>query len=90
MTAKDLDDTLVTIAKRAKDLREAGVFGHVTVGDVEFDVASPEPVLPLVIQRSGPEEPSPLDDAATYGSDEVPKRRKALSHDEARAEFEQE
>ena len=90
MTAKDLDETLATIAKRAKDLRDAGVFGRVTIGDVEFEIAGPEPELPMVIQQAGPENSSPLDDADTFGADDVPRRRKPLSHDEARSEFEKE
>lgn len=90
MTAKDLDDTLKAIAANAKAMRDAGVVGRVVANGVEFELASTEPVAPLVQQASEPRQVDPLDDAATYGSDEVPKRRKPMSHDAMRNEFEKE
>jgi hypothetical protein len=91
MTAKDLDDTLKAIAANAKAMRDAGVVGRVVANGVEFELASAEPEpSPLMQQMSEPREVDPLDDAATYGLDEVPRRRKPLGHDAMRSEFEKE
>jgi hypothetical protein len=90
MLAKDLDDTLKTIAARAKELRDAGVVGRVTIGDIAFELDAPEPQPAVTVQLSDKGEVDPLKDPDTFGTDGVPKRRKPFSHDAARAEFEEE
>lgn len=91
MTAKDLDDTLKTIAANAKAMRDAGVVGRVVANGVEFELDSTERLPPQQLGQQVEESAvSPLDDAATYGGAEVPKRRQLLDHDAARAEFEKE
>jgi hypothetical protein len=90
MTAKDLDDTLKTIAANAKAMRDAGVVGRVVANGVEFELDSPEPPPVPLVQTSDASPVAPLDDAVTYGTSEVPTRRRPLSHDAARAEFEKE
>lgn len=73
MTAKELGEALTMIAEKAKPLRDAGVFGRVRIGDVEFevcDIASPQSA-PAV-----PEAPvNALDDGDTYGGF-VPQRKR--------------
>jgi hypothetical protein len=69
MSPDDLDKTLAAIALRARDLREAGVTGRVTIGDIVFELDAPVPVQP-----SQPE-PDPLDDPTTFGG-EMPQRRR--------------
>lgn len=91
MTAKDLDDTLKTIAANAKAMRDAGVVGRVVANGIEFELASSEPAQQQHVQQTAEEsDVSPLDDPATYGASEVPKRRKSLDQESARAEFEKE
>lgn len=64
MTAKDLDEQLKTIAARAKELRDAGVIGRVTIGDIKFELVGAEPPAPA----SQHDEPTnPIDDPETYG-----------------------
>jgi hypothetical protein len=46
MTAKDLEDTLAAIATKAKALRDAGVVGPVTIGDISFELARSEAPAP--------------------------------------------
>lgn len=91
MTAKDLDDTLKTIAANAKAMRDAGVIGRVIANGVEFELGSHDQ-MPLVElqQKDSARAVDPIDDEVTYGTDGVPKRRKPLDHDAARAEFEKE
>jgi hypothetical protein len=89
VTANDLDETLATIERRAKGLRDAGVIGRVTIGDITFELDALEPAPLMPLQQSAPQEKDPLDDGDTFGTGAVPKRRKPLSHDAARAEFEE-
>ncbi len=76
MDAKQLDETLTTIANRAKALRDSGVVGRVSVGDVSFDLASPEPVPAVPVMATQDNIGSPLDDPDTYGG-HLPQRRGA-------------
>lgn len=79
MTAKQLEETLTTIATAAKSLRDAGVTGLVTVGDVSFSVEASEAV-PAAATHAAPATPefgSALDDPDTFGG-YVPQPRKAL------------
>lgn len=80
MTAKDLEDTLAAIANKAKALREAGVRGAVSIGDVHFVLADDVP--PIDAAAGGPilatlqeERFAPIDDPDTYGG-VIPTRRK--------------
>lgn len=75
--AKELDETLATIVKQAKALREAGVTGRVSVGLISFELASAEPPAApaATTEQAVEEEPNPLDDGATYGG-YVPTRRR--------------
>ena len=92
MTAKDLDDTLKTIAANAKAMRDAGVVGRVVANGVEFELDSSEHSSSSTLAQQTVDESAvaPIDDADTYGAAEVPKRRKPYDHDAARAEFEKE
>lgn len=91
MTAKDLDDQLAAIARHAKPLRDAGVVGRVTIGDVAFELDTPEPqAAPVAVRMPDKVESDPLKDPDTFGTDGVPQRRKPFSNDAARAEFEKE
>lgn len=91
MTAKDLDETLKTIAANAKAMRDAGVVGRVVANGVEFELASVDLApVPLAQQASAPKEVDPLDDEVTFGTNGVPQRRKPFKPDAARAEFEKE
>lgn len=75
MTAKELDEALAAIARRAKDLREAGVVGQVSIGEIEFELAASEPAQPVMVQPGDESRGSPLDDPATFGGDDIPRRR---------------
>jgi hypothetical protein len=88
MTAKDLDDTLKTIAANAKAMRDAGVTGRVVAGGVEFELA-PD-AAPVVAKQLPDVVVSPLDDETTFGTDGVPQRRRPTNHAAARSEFEKE
>lgn len=74
--AKDLDETLATIARQAKALRDAGVTGRVSVGLISFELerAEPPPAPPVQAEQAPAESSDPLDDGATYGG-HVPRRR---------------
>lgn len=74
MNPKDLEDTLAAIAGKAKALREAGVSGPVTIGDVSFELDGPEPAAPVMAQPQEQDLP-PIDDPETYGGF-VPHRRR--------------
>jgi hypothetical protein len=79
MTAKDLEDTLAAIATKAQALRDAGVVGPVTIGDVSFELARSEAPAPTISPLPGEQGPpvehgNLLDDPATYGGD-IPRRR---------------
>lgn len=73
VTAKDLEDTLAAIASKAKAMREAGVVGAVTIGDVSFVLDGPEQQAPVLAQQAP--DLSPIDDPETYGGF-VPHRRR--------------
>ena len=81
MTTKELAETLSTIADKAKALRDAGVVGRVSIGDVSFelaeDVLEPIPAIPPVDVGRG----SALDDPDTYGG-YIPRRRGAEETDD--------
>ncbi len=62
----DLAGRLRTIAEHAKLLRDAGVSGTVTVGDVQFTVTAAEPAM-VALTAADSTSPRALDDAATYG-----------------------
>lgn len=67
-----LEETLATIAAKAKSLRDAGVVGRVTVGEVSFALADPEALTSI---PSGHEpRGNLLDDPELYGG-HVPERR---------------
>lgn len=74
MTAKDLEDTLAAIASKAKAMREAGVVGTVTIGDVSFVLDGPEQQAPVMTAPQAPELAA-IDDPITYGMTEMPTRR---------------
>ena len=90
MTAKDLDDTLKTIAANAKAMRDAGVIGRVVANGVEFELDRPDPPKMATKQAIAEPEPDPINDPDTFGADSIPRRRKPFSKDAARAEFEKE
>lgn len=73
MTATEFEQTLAVIATKAKDLRDAGISGRVSVGDVHFDLNPAEPAM-IQLPRETEHEGNPLDDAETYGG-EMPRRR---------------
>ncbi len=74
VTPQELEATLAIIAAKAKPLRDAGIMGRVSVGDVHFDLTGESPLVPL---PQGTEEPAnPIDDADTYGG-EMPRRKGA-------------
>lgn len=87
MTAKDLDDTLKTIAANAKAMREAGVTGRVVAGGVEFELA-PDAAPVHAVKQLPDVVVAPLDDETTFGTDGVPRRRRPSNHAAARSEFE--
>lgn len=72
MDAKQLEDALTAIANKAQSLRDAGVVGRVSIGDVSFEVASAEPSAPVVVEHDEPS--NPVDDPETYGG-YIPRRR---------------
>jgi len=74
--AKILEEVLITIARQALALREAGVVGRVTVGEVSFDLAGAEPPPVALPQPADDGQGNPLDDPDTYGG-QVPRRRGA-------------
>jgi hypothetical protein len=74
MTGKELDDALGAIAKRAKDLRDAGVTGRISIGDVAFELSDPEP-SPALAQSADESRGSPIDDPETFGG-YLPSRRR--------------
>lgn len=74
MTAKQLEEHLDAIAKKAKNLRDAGVTGRVTIGDISFELA--EAAEPGPTQAPAAEPANPLDDRDTYGG-RMPRRRGA-------------
>lgn len=76
MTAEELDEALAAIARRAKELRDAGVVGQIAIGDIEFELAGPdEAPLQAVTSPAGDDgRGSPIDDPETYGG-AVPSRR---------------
>lgn len=77
MTAKELEETLTTIATKAKALREAGVVGRVTIGDISFALEGGVQPLPVPTQEQADDEPTgDLDDPDTFGG-QMPHRRKA-------------
>lgn len=78
MTAKQLEETLTIIATKAKGLRDAGVFGLVRIGEIEFRLDSPDPVM---LPAKNETEMAPINDPDTYGG-EMPRRRGAPQHDE--------
>ena len=61
--SEDLAKQLRTIAEEAPKLREAGVFGRVKAGDVEFNLAE----TPAEATQSVEDDDDPLNDPATYG-----------------------
>jgi hypothetical protein len=71
MKAKDLEEQLATIAAKAKALRDAGVVGRVTIGDVSFELAD---IIPTPMPQSGDQQQSALDDGDTFGGS-VPERK---------------
>lgn len=70
MTTKDLDEALTTIAAKAKALRDAGVIGRVTIGEISFDLSDATPSA-VTLSRDGVES-DPIDDGATFGAERVP------------------
>lgn len=85
----NLDEILKTIAANAKAMRESGVTGRVVANGVEFDLA-PD-AAPLVAQQLPAQPPAdPLNDEVTFGTDGVPQRRRPISQDATRREFEEE
>jgi hypothetical protein len=90
MTNKQLEETLATLAAKAKDLRQAGVT-RVAIGDIELELAEPEPppAPPPVDERQPKSEDdgrrrSAIDDPDTFGG-EIPRRRGAprvVEHEE--------
>lgn len=70
MTSHELADLLTVIAVRAKDLRDAGVVGEITIGEVRFQLGEP----PVEISPTEDEPVAPLDDEDTFGG-EMPRRR---------------
>lgn len=75
MTAKDLDDTLKTIAANAKALRDAGVVGQVTIGEVTFCLEGGGPPPMPLGERQDDEPTGDLDDPDTFGG-QMPQRRR--------------
>jgi hypothetical protein len=71
MKAKDLEEQLATIAAKAKALRDAGVVGRVTIGDVSFELAD---IIPTPLPQSDTDQGSALDDPDSYGGS-VPERK---------------
>jgi hypothetical protein len=69
MSPDDLDKTLAAIALRAPALRDAGVTGRVTIGDIVFELDAPVPVPQPTSDLP------PVDDPDTYGG-EMPQRRR--------------
>ena len=67
-----LEETLALIAKKAKDLRDAGVVGRVIVADVSFELAPNEPPAAAIVDDTPPTDP--LDDKDTFGG-RIPRRR---------------
>lgn len=65
MTGKQLEEHLTVIAAKAKGLRDAGVVGRVTIGDVSFELA--EVIVQQQPTGEQQEHTNPLDDPATYG-----------------------
>ncbi len=76
MTAKQLEEHLDAITKKAKDLRDAGVTGRVTIGDISFELAVAETAEAGPTQAPAAEPANPLDDRDTYGG-RMPRRRGA-------------
>lgn len=70
MTGKQLEEHLTTIAAKAKALRDAGVVGRVTIGDVSFELAD---VLPPPAPQSVDDQRA-LDDPDTFGG-AMPERK---------------
>jgi len=85
--SEDLDKTLRAIAVNAKALREAGVYGRVTIGDITFELDAPTAAVEVTRQPDKIES-DPLNDPATYGADSVPQRKRPFSNDATRSEFE--
>jgi hypothetical protein len=77
MTAKQLAETLTTIAEKAKALREAGVVGRVQIGDVSFEVGELEQPAPVQTTQpsNGAHSTDAFEDPDTYGG-YVPTRRR--------------
>lgn len=73
MTATELEQALVAIAKGATALRAAGVTGLVKIGDVEFVLSDPEPTTTGTDDASESARHA-LDDPHTYGG-AIPERR---------------
>jgi hypothetical protein len=80
MTAEQLEQVLSVVANKAKSLRDVGIVGRVTVGDISFELADAEPATPADSHRDGAG--NPIDDGDTYGGS-VPRRRvQAYADDE--------
>ena len=67
-----LEETLALSAKKAKDLRDAGVVGRVIVADVSFELAPSEPPAAAIVDDAPSTDP--LDDKDTFGG-QIPRRR---------------
>ncbi len=69
MDAKQLEETLAAIANKAKSLRDAGVVGRVSIGDVSFDLTDAQPAAAMtpVVTTQDDGSGNALDDPETYG-----------------------
>lgn len=75
ITADELEKTLTVIAAKAKSLREAGIFGRLTIGDVAFDLSDVAEPGPAAATAPEPSSTDPFNDPDTYASGHVPTRR---------------
>jgi hypothetical protein len=79
MTPEQLEQSLTIIARHAKDLREAGIVGRLTIGEISFELADAEPPAHADGRPDG--HGNPIDDGDTYGG-AVPRRRVQAYADE--------
>lgn len=74
MTTKQFEETLTMLVGKAKALRDVGVVGQVSIGNVSFCLA-PSESAPTALQTQHDDgRGNALDDPATYGG-YVPHRR---------------
>lgn len=71
MKPKDLEEQLTVIASKAKALRDSGVVGRLTIGDVSFELAD---FIPPATTQQDNQPQRELDDPDTFGG-QMPERK---------------